>query len=279
MEGVKVKILGVSCAHRKGRNTAWLVQFSLKAIEKFGRRIGDVAQIETEFVDLANKKIKPCWDCELCYEMAYKAFDKDAPGKLKDVSCAIKDDFLATEFVPMMAEADGFVFGSPVFTFSYTSKFRTLFERLAAWQRTGWFTNKPAAVVAVGRGGLGGGQESCLVGMNNCIRALEMIPISWAHGACASSGPPLGPQPAEDDGKVIAVKNDRSARYIALVNARRVTETALMQKIAKQELDDLYLEEFIQVYHPPHGTKRWAWSELDEEDEEQFTGISFGQGS
>ena len=55
MEKVRVKILGLSCGHRKGRNTAWLVQYALKAAEKFGRLITEVADMETEFIDLADK--------------------------------------------------------------------------------------------------------------------------------------------------------------------------------------------------------------------------------
>lgn len=59
-----MKILGISCAHRSGRNTAWLVLYALKAAEKFGRRISEIANIETEFVDLAHKEIKQCRNCQ-----------------------------------------------------------------------------------------------------------------------------------------------------------------------------------------------------------------------
>ena len=56
MEKVRIKILGISCAHRRARNTTWLTLYSLKAAERFGREISQVADIETEIIDLADKK-------------------------------------------------------------------------------------------------------------------------------------------------------------------------------------------------------------------------------
>ena len=195
---------------------------------------------------MANKKTKPCTDCDLCYSGDIE-FSKGVFQRSKDIDCPIKDDYIAKELLPMMAEADGFIFGAPVFCFSYTGRFRILTERLAAWQAKGWFANKPAAVVTVALMGVGAGQESCLAGMNHCIKALGMIPVSWAHGAPGNSGPPLGPLPGDDDGKEIASKKDFAAQFIALYNARRVAEVALMQKLAIAELGDLYVKDFSRV--------------------------------
>lgn len=266
MEKIKVKILGLSCGHRKDRNTAWLVQYGLKAAEKFGRRISDRVDLETEFIDLWDKEIKPCLNCDERWEIPnggkpYKGNRPEPRG------CIIKNDYLAKELWPKIAEADGFIFGSPVFTLSFSSKFRLLFERFVhgIWQ--GYFTNKPAAVVAVATMPIGG-QESCLADMNNCIRGVEMIPIAWGHGAPGVTGVPYGPLPGDDDGKIVSQKKHRYGNWLAVLGGRRVAEIATMLKMAKQELGDLYNKEFIQLYHPPHGDESWAWDDLDPEDRE-----------
>ena len=39
MEKLKIKIMGVSCKHRKAGDTAWLTLFASKAVEKFGKEV------------------------------------------------------------------------------------------------------------------------------------------------------------------------------------------------------------------------------------------------
>lgn len=102
--------------------------------------------------------------------------------------------------------------------------------------------------------------------MNAVIQGMEMIPVSWKLGAPGCSGPPFGPIPAQDEGKVIGVKKDSEANKLALLVGRRVAEYALMLKLAKHELGEIYTREFMQIVHPPHGDETWAWNKLDEED-------------
>ncbi len=252
MEKVKVKIMGISCNHRKARNTAWLTLFALKAVEKFGRRISEIAEIETEFIELRGKGKKITTD----------AVCRHVDGHYEYV----EDDYVTRELIPKMAEADGFVFGSPVFTGAFTSKFSRLFERLRAGVRDGLFTNKPAGCAAVATMPMGG-QDRTLEAMEICIRSVGMIPVHILCGCSGTSGVPYGPLPGDDDGTVIGVKKDRYSQWSSIQMGRRVAEVAVMQKLAKRRLDKLYKGEFIQRYCLPMGGERWGWTELSKDDQ------------
>ena len=266
MEKVKVKILGLSFSHRKSRNTAWLVQYALKAAEKFGRKISDIAEIETEFIDLAGQKIRQCIACERRWDtpnmgLPYKGQERPV------VECCIKNDYMAKVLRPKLIEADAYIHGCPVYGMSTTSLYRSVMERSTDVLCNGDFINKPAAAVTVAEVNMLG-QETTLWEMNHIITGGEMLCVSWPTGAAGTSGPPYGPLPAHDDAKVIGVKKDRYARYCALVCGRRVAEIGVMMKLAKRQLGDTFYREFYQVLHPPHGDESWAWNRLDPEDME-----------
>ncbi|UCB48846.1 MAG: NAD(P)H-dependent oxidoreductase, partial [Deltaproteobacteria bacterium] len=184
MDKVKIKIMGISCNHRKARNTAWLTLFALKAIEKFGRRISEIADIETEFIELRGKGKK----------ISSRAVCDQVDGYYVN----LEDDYVTRELMPKMAQADGFVFGSPVFTGAFTSKFIRLFERLRAGVKDGLFTDKPAGCAAVATMPMGG-QDRTLESMEICIRSVGMIPVHILCGCSGTSVVPYGPLPGDDD--------------------------------------------------------------------------------
>jgi len=263
MERVKIKILGISCNHRKARNTAWLTLYALKAAEKFGGRINEVANIETEFIELGDKK----------KAISNTPFSAIVNGQYRCIS----DDYITSELIPKMLEADGFVFGSPVFTGSFTSKFITLFEHLRAWATDGCFTDRPAGCVAVATMPMGG-QDRCLEYMDMCVRTVGMIPVHPLFGCSGVSGIPNGPLPGDDDGTVIAVKNDRFAQWSAVLVGRRVSEVTVMKKLAKRRLGRTYDSEFIQKYSLPfENNDSWAWRELDDSDQEYMDNLDRGK--
>jgi multimeric flavodoxin WrbA len=273
MEKVKVKILGLSMAHRKGRNTAWMVEYALKAAEKFGRKVGDIAHVETEFMDLAQKKVEMCWECPDYPCRPNKGLPWKGVSVPQDFGCPIKEDYLALKVMPRVAEADGFIFGSPVYTGTCTSQFITVMERFRAGIWKGYFTNKPVGTVTTATMPLAG-QESTLQQMNNVSRFLEMIPVSAGLGASSISGPPYGPLAADDDGKMIGVKNDKYGQWQAVCVGRRVAEITVMLGLAKQQLGKRYAEEFARYYAPPHGEDSWAWFSLDSEDKEALMNLT-----
>jgi multimeric flavodoxin WrbA len=266
MEKVKIKVLGLSMAHRKGRNTAWMVEYALKAAEKFGSKIGDVAEIETEFIDLATRKIEMCRECPdyPCRPNNGRRWKGASPPP--DFGCPINDDYLALKVMPKVAEASAFIFGCPVYTGTCTSLFITVMERFRAGIWKGYFTNKPVGSVTAATMPLAG-QESLLQQMNNVAHFLEMIPVSVGLGACSISGYPYGPLAADDDGTQIGVKNDRNAQAQAVSVGRRVAEIAVLIGLAKQRLGQRYTDEFALYYTPPHGEDSRDWFNLDKEDE------------
>jgi multimeric flavodoxin WrbA len=253
MEKVKIKIMGISCNHRKARNTAWLTLFALKAIDKFGRRISQIADIETEFIELRGKGKK----------ISSRAVCDQVDGYYVN----LEEDYVTRELMPKMAQADGFVFGSPVFTGAFTSKFIRLFERLRAGVKDGLFTDKPAGCAAVATMPMGG-QDRTLEAMEICIRSVGMIPVHILCGCSGTSGVPYGPLPGDDDGTVIGVMKDRYAQWSSIQMARRVAEVAVMQKLARRRLNTLHKREFIQRYSLPFGNESWAWTALNKEDQQ-----------
>ena len=269
-EKVKIKILGVSAAARKHMNTYYLVLLALKAVDKFAQRIAEVAEIKTEIVDLADKEIKPCLSrCE-CRHMPNRGLPYKGKPRPEPEGCPITDDYMARVMIPKCKEADGFIFGSPVFSWSYTSKFRLFAERFSPILWTYGFTGKPVAAITVGEIPFGG-QETCLQHMHQIFHATELLDVSWYAGVTGVSGPPGGPAPSDPDySSRIGVRKDRLASWLAVYNGRRVAEYAVMHALAKRELGDLWSKEFIQIYHPPRGDESWAWHRLDKEVEEEL---------
>lgn len=272
MKKVKVRILGLSLAHRKGRNTAWMVEYALKAAEKFGRKVSEVAEVETEFMDLANKKIEMCRECpdRPCRPNNGKDWDDEAAGEF---GCPIKDDYLAKKVMPRVAEADAFVLGAPIYTGTVTSLFTTVMERLQAGIWKGYFSNKPVGSVTVGTMPLGG-HESTLQQMNNVTRYLEMIPVPVGLGACGISGLPYGPLAADDNGKIIGVKNDKYAQWQCVCVGRRVAEITVMLAVAKKHLGKIYADQFAEYYSKPHGNNPRDWFGLDPIDDEYMMNLT-----
>ena len=273
-EKIKVKILGVSAGHRKHMNTFYLVLLALKAVDKFAERVAEIADIETEIVDLADKEIKPCLSyCEWRH-MPNKGLPYTGKKRPAPKGCPITNDYMAKVLIPKMFEADGFVFGSPTFTWSYTSKFRLFTERWSPLMWGGGTTGKPAAAITVGEMPFGG-EETCLHHMNQILHASEMLPVSWYAGVTGVSGPPRGPHPSDKDYSArIGASKDRFARWLAVYNGRRVAEYAVMIKIAKKELGEVWEREFIKLFHPPKGDEPWAWDRLDKEVQEDLENLT-----
>jgi hypothetical protein len=97
-----------------------------------------------------------------------------------------------------------------------------------------------------------GGQDVALSDMNASLKGLGLVIVSWGNGVASVSGPPFGPFGLHDDHKVIAAKKDMQARKLAVLLGRRVTEFAVMQKLAKQRFGSLYTGEFIQISSRVH---------------------------
>jgi len=100
------KVLGVVGSPRKKANTAKLVQ---KALE--GAR--SVPGIETELYEMAGKKFHHCTGCFSCLDTG---------------ACVFKDDL--QDFVRRYMEADGIIWGSPIYHMSITGHMKNAIDRL-----------------------------------------------------------------------------------------------------------------------------------------------------
>lgn len=209
-----VRILGISAAHRKNRNTAYMVRVALEAAEEMGG-------VETEFIELWGRKIKYCIHCDKCL--------------VEPFECPVKDDM--REIYPILDRADGIIFGVPVFIMGVTGIYRNFMDRLRKYVHTGGFLWKVGAAITVAYG-RNAGQESTLSEVHTSIKALQMIGIGGAgHGAAGCSGLPYGPIPWEDDGKVIACKNDPYAIGGSMIVGKRIADVAKVMKLGLAHAD------------------------------------------
>lgn len=126
-----MKILGIVCSPRRGGNTEILVAEALSAAREKGA--------ETEIVLIADKQINPCDACEACVETGV---------------CVIADDM--QEIYQKLENADGIIFGTPVYFNNVSAQAKTVIDRTYAFLWTGKLRGKVAgAAVAVRRVGAG----------------------------------------------------------------------------------------------------------------------------
>jgi len=126
-----VEIIGIVCSPRKGGNTEILVEEALNAAREKGAK--------TEIVLMADKQINPCNACEGCVENG---------------ACVIEDDM--QEIYQKLENADGIIFGTPVYFNNVSAQAKAVIDRTYAFLWAGKLRFKVAgAAVAVRRVGAG----------------------------------------------------------------------------------------------------------------------------
>jgi len=125
-----MRILGLSFSPREQGNTELLLEAVLTGARQQGA--------ETELYRVAGKDIRPCDSCGECF---------------KSAECPIPDDMQG--LYAKMLEADGIIFGSPVYFYNMTAQGKTVIDRTIALGHGGkGLENKVGGVVVVG-GSLG----------------------------------------------------------------------------------------------------------------------------
>ena len=119
-----IKVIGICCSPRVNGNTEILVREALAG----AKEAGAIA----EMITLRDKDIKGCDGCRGC----------DKTGK-----CHIKDDMVA--IYPKLIEADGLIFGTPVYFWSVTGQAKVFMDRLVCLHRKNLLRNKVGGVIAV----------------------------------------------------------------------------------------------------------------------------------
>ncbi len=110
-----MKVIGICGSPRDESNTAFFLDQVLEPLKE--------KKVNTEVIRLNNYQISGCKGCYGC---------------VKAKQCMVKDDF--QEIFSKMMEADGILFGSPVYHASITSELKALLDRAGFSGR--WYANE-----------------------------------------------------------------------------------------------------------------------------------------
>jgi multimeric flavodoxin WrbA len=134
MQGTRTKVVAFNGSARKGGNTAILLGYVLKELEKEG--------IETELIEMSGAAIHGCLACRKC-------------SANKNRRCAQTGD-MGNVYIEKMEQADGILLGSPTYVTDVSPEIKALIDRacMVGGANGGLFRRKVgAAVVAVRRAG------------------------------------------------------------------------------------------------------------------------------
>lgn len=108
-----MKVYAINGSPRKNKNTATLLQ---KALDGAKASIKD-KEIQTEIINLYDLNYTGCKSCFACKRLGGVSYGK----------CAIKDDLY--EVLEKLSEADGIIFGSPIYFGNITGQLQSFLER------------------------------------------------------------------------------------------------------------------------------------------------------
>ncbi|MFC1873192.1 flavodoxin family protein [Chloroflexota bacterium] len=120
-----MKILAISCSPRSNGNTMAILEEALRGAQD--------EKADVELYSVSRKIIQPCDGCRSC---------------AKTGNCHIKDDM--QQLYDKIVEADGIIFGTPIYFWGMTGQAKTVIDRTIALNQPGRnLTNKVAGVVVV----------------------------------------------------------------------------------------------------------------------------------
>ena len=124
-----MKVIGIGGSLRKNSNSEYYVRYTLDKLAAEG--------LETEYISLLDRTIKPCRGCYGCREAK---------------KCTQEDDHFAPIF-DKMYEADGIIVGSPVYYSSASPHLMALLDRAGFSSRFSgkFFSRKVGAPITVAR--------------------------------------------------------------------------------------------------------------------------------
>jgi multimeric flavodoxin WrbA len=147
-----MRVLGISGSPRRGGNTDILIETALAELAGEG--------IETEFLSLADRPVKPCVGCRGCF-----AAD--------EIRC-VQHDPAFEGMIERFAAADGILVGSPVYFGSATPQTMALLDRVGYVSRSHreLLRRKVGAAIVVARRA---GQNFTFAQLNYFFLVSEMI--------------------------------------------------------------------------------------------------------
>ncbi len=147
-----MRVLGISGSPRRGGNTDILINTALGVLAEQG--------IETEFLSLADRPVKPCTACGGCF-------------KSETIRC-VQEDPAFEGILEKFAAADGILVGSPVYFSSATPQTMSLLDRVGyvARRHPQLLRRKVGAAIVVARRA---GQNFTFAQLNYFFLISEMI--------------------------------------------------------------------------------------------------------
>jgi multimeric flavodoxin WrbA len=156
-----MKILAISCSPQKRGNTDTLLEEVLKGAQQEGA--------ETELYSVAGKTILPCDACNTCW---------------KAEGCHIQDDM--QELYPKILQADGIIFGTPIYLYAMNGQAKTLMDRTYSLDHhQDALANKVGGVVVVA-GSLG--LLDALKDFYFYFASMQMIPANFVAAYALKKG-------------------------------------------------------------------------------------------
>lgn len=142
-----------------------------------------------------------------------------------------EDTPLADAFA-LMQEADGIVFGSPVYFGTVTAQLKAIFDKSRLLRRNKAFYNKVAAGVTVGASRFGG-QETTMKALHDIMLVQGMIIVGDGYGEddCGHHGVSAA-KPAQEDA------NARKRAGILAKRLVEVCEATMVLRSSSEELAD-----------------------------------------
>jgi multimeric flavodoxin WrbA len=154
-----MKIVGI-CGSPREKATDHVLKEALRMLEERG--------FETAFFGVRGKRIGPCLHCDFC---------------LTNKECRIKDDMY--QVYPLLREADGIVFATPVYNGGVSSQTKAVMDRCRALAAADFdvFRGKIGMAIAVG-GDRMGGQELAITQITVFYVLNGVVPVGGgAFGA------------------------------------------------------------------------------------------------
>jgi len=109
-----MKVYAINGSPRKNKNTAILLQKALDGVKESAKG----KETETEIINLYDLNYTGCKSCFACKRLGGKSYGK----------CAVKDDIY--EVLEKLSQADGLIFGSPIYFGTITGQLQSFLERL-----------------------------------------------------------------------------------------------------------------------------------------------------
>jgi multimeric flavodoxin WrbA len=109
-----MKVYAINGSPRKNKNTAALLQKALDGVKGSAKD----KEIETEIINLYDLNYTGCRSCFACKRLGGKSYGK----------CAVRDDIY--EVLEKLSQADGLIFGSPIYFGTITGQLQSFLERL-----------------------------------------------------------------------------------------------------------------------------------------------------